>query len=102
LHVFTPIRQDVIVVIILKQAFLKVNGLNIRYREAGRSVLVNGGSTGDNSSKMQNVLFIHGLGSSADRWLDIPTVSGNLTGDEPVFTRDNDSDLLLSYPCQKL
>ena len=25
-----------------------------------------------NSSKMKNILFIHGLGSSSDRWLDIP------------------------------
>ena len=25
-----------------------------------------------NSSKKKNILFIHGLGSSSDRWLDIP------------------------------
>jgi pimeloyl-ACP methyl ester carboxylesterase len=53
----------------LKQAFLNVNGLNIRYLEAGKSVIAN--ST-DNESEKGNVLFIHGLGSSADRWLDIP------------------------------
>jgi 2-hydroxy-6-oxonona-2,4-dienedioate hydrolase len=57
----------------LKQAFLNVNGLNIRYLEAGKSPVVNNSSNTDyNSSKVQNVLFIHGLGSSADRWLDIP------------------------------
>jgi len=43
----------------LKKGFLKVNDLNIRYLEAGN--IVN-----------KHVLFIHGLGSSADRWLDIP------------------------------
>jgi pimeloyl-ACP methyl ester carboxylesterase len=57
----------------LKQAFLSVNGLNIRYLEAGKSPVVNSNSSTDyNSSEVQNVLFIHGLGSSADRWLDIP------------------------------
>jgi 2-hydroxy-6-oxonona-2,4-dienedioate hydrolase len=29
-------------------------------------------SDNDNAEKQQRVLFIHGLGSSADRWLDIP------------------------------
>jgi 2-hydroxy-6-oxonona-2,4-dienedioate hydrolase len=45
----------------LKQAFVKAGGLNIRYLE--------GENAGD---KKNHVLFIHGLGSSADRWLDIP------------------------------
>lgn len=75
----------------MKQAFLDVNGLNLRYLEAGTSA--------DNSSRVQNVLFIHGLGSSADRWLDIPdalslsnlhTVALDLPGfglsDKPVDT----------------
>ena len=50
----------------MKQSFVKVNGLNIRYLKAGRDAVENG-------KAMQNrVLFIHGLGSSGDRWLDIP------------------------------
>jgi len=52
----------------LKQAFLSVNGLKIRYLEGGNIVVNNT----NNTSEKQNVLFIHGLGSSADRWLDIP------------------------------
>ena len=44
----------------MKQGFLKANGLNIRYLEAG------------DATASRHVLFIHGLGSSADRWLDIP------------------------------
>ena len=55
---------------LLKQAFLDVSGLKIRYLEAGKGVTANGG-TYDKTGK-RNVLFIHGLGSSADRWLDIP------------------------------
>jgi pimeloyl-ACP methyl ester carboxylesterase len=53
----------------VRQSFLKVNGLNIRYLEAGNNVLQNG--KGANTIQ-HHVLFIHGLGSSADRWLDIP------------------------------
>lgn len=62
----------------MKQAFLNVNGLNIRYLEAGNNVIIDNGGGSDtydsNISKKQQhyVLFIHGLGSSADRWLDIP------------------------------
>jgi pimeloyl-ACP methyl ester carboxylesterase len=58
----------------LKQSFLNVNGLNIRYLEAGKSAAANSNSSTNenNNSKVQNVLFIPGLGSSADRWLDIP------------------------------
>lgn len=52
----------------MKQAFLSVNGLKIRYLEGGNIVANNT----NNTSEKQNVLFIHGLGSSADRWLDIP------------------------------
>jgi pimeloyl-ACP methyl ester carboxylesterase len=36
--------------------------LKIRYLDSGY----------DNASKQKHILFIHGLGSSADRWLDIP------------------------------
>lgn len=54
----------------MKQAFLNLDGLKIRYLEAGNNVLDNARS--NNTTEVQNVLFIHGLGSSADRWLDIP------------------------------
>ena len=68
---------------VLKQAFLNVNGLNLAYLEAGNNVLVDNGSSANakvdsNIEKQKqhllsnNILFIHGLGSSADRWLDIP------------------------------
>jgi len=83
----------------LKQAFLNVNGLNLRYLEAGTSAIINNERSVDDDSKVQNVLFIHGLGSSADRWLDIPdalslsnlhTVALDLPGfglsDKPVDT----------------
>ena len=54
----------------MKQAYLDLSGLKIRYLEADKSVITNG-NIGDNNKK-RNVLFIHGLGSSADRWLDTP------------------------------
>ena len=38
------------------------NGFEIRYLKSEKR----------NSSKKKNILFIHGLGSSSDRWLDIP------------------------------
>ena len=38
-----------------------VNGSNIRYREFGNS-----------SGTPKHLLFLHGLGSSSDRWIDIP------------------------------
>jgi 2-hydroxy-6-oxonona-2,4-dienedioate hydrolase len=37
--------------------------LKIRYLESGNN---------DDAERRQHILFIHGLGSSADRWLDIP------------------------------
>ena len=63
--------------IALRQAFVNVNGLNIRYLESGNVLGAADGSSAatvshDNASEKRNVLFIHGLGSSADRWLDIP------------------------------
>ena len=39
-----------------------LNDFEIRYLKSGKR----------NSSKKKNILFIHGLGSSSDRWLDIP------------------------------
>jgi len=43
----------------LQENWANLNGLKIRYLESGNG---NG----------RHILFIHGLGSSADRWLDIP------------------------------
>ena len=42
-----------------QECWIKLNDLKIRYFEAGK----------DNPN---HILFIHGLGSAADRWLDIP------------------------------
>ncbi len=52
----------------MEQSFVRVNGLNIRYLEAGND-MENGKGV---KTARHHVLFIHGLGSSADRWLDIP------------------------------
>jgi 2-hydroxy-6-oxonona-2,4-dienedioate hydrolase len=52
-----------------RQSFITVDGLNIRYLEAGNNVFENGKGT---NTRQHHVLFMHGLGSSADRWLDIP------------------------------
>jgi 2-hydroxy-6-oxonona-2,4-dienedioate hydrolase len=52
---------------VLRQTFVNVDGLNIRCLEAGN--VLAGADAIENAG---NVLFIHGLGSSADRWLDIP------------------------------
>ncbi len=54
----------------MKQFFLKVNGLNIRYLES-RDVVLDSGA-GGKTQQQHHVLLIHGLGSSADRWHDIP------------------------------
>ncbi len=43
----------------MQQCWASVHGLKIRYLESGKG-------------NKKNILFIHGLGSSADRWLDIP------------------------------
>ena len=43
----------------MKQCWTKVNKLRIRYLESGKG-------------KDRHVLFIHGLGSAADRWMNIP------------------------------
>ena len=49
----------------LQENWITVNGLKIRYFESG-------------FKNPRCVLFIHGLGSSSDRWLDIPeTLSSN-------------------------
>jgi len=46
----------------VKENKVKLNDLHIRYLKSEKH----------NSSKKKNILFIHGLGSSSDRWLDIP------------------------------
>jgi len=43
----------------LQECWTRVGGLKIRYLESGKG-------------NKKHILFIHGLGSSADRWLDIP------------------------------
>ncbi len=49
----------------MEERWANLNGLKIRYLEAGRP-------------SDRHILFIHGLGSSADRWLNIPdTLSEN-------------------------
>lgn len=45
----------------MKENWANLNGLKIRYLESGKG-------------NDRHVLFIHGLGSSADRWLGIPDV----------------------------
>jgi 2-hydroxy-6-oxonona-2,4-dienedioate hydrolase len=41
--------------------YLTIKGSNIRYKEFGQS-----------SGTSKHILFLHGLGSSSDRWIDIP------------------------------
>ena len=60
----------------MRQASVNVNGLNIRYLEAGNALAAASDAT---AKDWGQVLFIHGLGSSADRWLDIPDAL-SLTG----------------------
>ena len=43
----------------MNECWIKVDGLNIRYLESGKG-------------KKKHILFIHGLGSSADGWMKIP------------------------------
>jgi pimeloyl-ACP methyl ester carboxylesterase len=61
----------------LRQVFVNVNGLKIRYLEASNVLGAADGHSAaaishDSAGEKRHVLFIHGLGSSADRWLDIP------------------------------
>ena len=46
----------------MKENKVKLNDFHIRYLKSEKH----------NSSKKKNILFIHGLGSSSDRWSDIP------------------------------
>jgi pimeloyl-ACP methyl ester carboxylesterase len=45
----------------LNECWINVDGFKIRYLESGK---------GNN----RHILFIHGLGSAADRWMKIPDV----------------------------
>jgi 2-hydroxy-6-oxonona-2,4-dienedioate hydrolase len=57
----------------LKTAFLDINGLNIRYLDTNNNRIIDYAIPGKQQQQHYDpVLFIHGLGSSADRWLDIP------------------------------
>jgi pimeloyl-ACP methyl ester carboxylesterase len=67
----------------MRQAFLNVDGLNLRYLEAGNVLADGSGAAATNNAGRRHVLFIHGLGSSADRWLDIPDAL-SLSGLHPV------------------
>lgn len=85
----------------MRQIFVNVRGLNIRYLETG-NVLESAGDSGaatiDDASKKHHVLFVHGLGSSADRWLDIPdalSISGlhSVSLDLPGFGLSNKPEM---------
>ena len=43
----------------MNECWINVDGLKVRYLESGKG-------------KKRHVLFIHGLGSAADRWMKIP------------------------------
>ena len=45
----------------MQKCWVRLNGINLKYLESGKG-------------KSRHVLFIHGLGSSAERWLKIPDV----------------------------
>ena len=83
----------------MQEHWANLNGLNIRYLESGK------GNT-------KHILFIHGLGSSADRWGDIPkslsanyhTISLDLPGfgesDKPIsmdYTIENFRDVVIDF-----
>jgi len=83
----------------LQGHWANLNGLNIRYLESGKG-------------NDRHILFIHGLGSSADRWVGIPkslstnfhTLSLDLPGfgesDKPVsmdYTIKNFRDIIIDF-----
>jgi pyruvate dehydrogenase E2 component (dihydrolipoamide acetyltransferase) len=83
----------------LDECWINVNGLKVRYLESGK---------GNN----RHILFIHGLGSAADRWLKIPdilssefhSVAVDLPGfgesDKPAnfdYTMDQFRDFIISF-----
>ena len=83
----------------MQEHWVNLNGLKIRYLESG-------------NRHDRHILFIHGLGSSADRWLGIPdalsanfhTISLDLPGfgesDKPTtmdYTIKNFSDTIMDF-----
>jgi len=83
----------------LQEHWANLNGLKIRYLESGKG-------------NDKHILFIHGLGSSADRWVGIPkslsanfhTISLDLPGfgesDKPAsmnYTIENFSDIVIDF-----
>lgn len=59
----------------MKELFASIGGNRIRYLEAsvdGDELPISASYWTHRAKTRQRVLFIHGLGSSADRWLDIP------------------------------
>lgn len=74
----------------MDEYWANLDGLKIRYRESGKG-------------NDRHVLFIHGLGSSSDRWLDIPDVlSANfhtIALDLPGFG-DSDKPATMNYTIQ--
>jgi 2-hydroxy-6-oxonona-2,4-dienedioate hydrolase len=88
----------------MQELSVGVKGFNIRYKESGREHAV--------STTKRHILFIHGIGSSSDRWLDIPdalaryfhTVSVDLIGfggsDKPAtmdYTIKNLAEFILEF-----
>ncbi len=56
----------------MREAFVNVDGLKIRYLESADNAVIRDGKSKSHPISKRHVLFIHGLGSSSDRWLDIP------------------------------
>lgn len=82
-------------VILLKEKTIMLDGHKIRYLESERVVLPSD----------KHMLFIHGLGSSADRWMDIPdalsryfhTIAVDLIG-----FGGSDKPITINYTVKKL
>ncbi len=55
----------------MREAFVSVDGLKIRYLEPADNIIKDSKAKSHPVSD-RHILFIHGLGSSSDRWLDIP------------------------------
>jgi 2-hydroxy-6-oxonona-2,4-dienedioate hydrolase len=67
-------QQFLSICITLQRELATVNGTKIGYScsDARRAVAVQPAKIIDSEASAGDILFIHGLGSSADRWLDIP------------------------------
>jgi pimeloyl-ACP methyl ester carboxylesterase len=116
----------------LQRRFEKVDGIRIRYLESNPASIIDSTYSNDNTTtaskshdlddgrkkfgdeeNQRHVLFIHGLGSTADRWLDIPdalslcgfhTVAIDLPGfgesDKPEgmdYTIDRFADIIVKF-----